>query len=340
MRKKKKLIIGGQPVEPGESKDIKLFVAKLYDFSDAYMPVKVIRGKEDGPRLFVCATIHGDEVNGVEIIKRLLKDKRLRKLKGALIAVPIVNVFGFNNMSRYLPDRRDLNRCFPGNQNGSLASQLANLFVKEILSKSTHGIDLHTGSRYRTNLPQVRACLKDEKTNSLAHQFDVPVILNADLIDGSLRKVAYKKKIPLIVFEGGEPLRYDEVTIRSGLHGVLSVMEALGMIPKDHKKTKSIQSFTANGSYWERASHGGVFVIKKGLGEVISPGDLLGIVSDPLGNDHFEIRAKRKGIIIGQNQLPLVNRGDALFHVATFDKIKPVGRSMVLFDDKFDYEER
>lgn len=336
----KDIIIGGEKIKPGETKDVSLFVAKLYDFTDVFMPVKIIRGREDGPRLFVCATIHGDEVNGIEIIKRLLRNKRLKKIKGTLIAVPIVNVFGFNNMSRYLPDRRDLNRCFPGSKKGSLASRLANLFVTEILNTCTHGIDLHTGSLHRTNLPQVRVCLKDEATNCLAHAFDVPVILNADLIDGSLRKIAYRKKIPLIVFEGGEPLRYDEVAIRCGVGGVLAVMRALGMIPIESKKSNPIKSFIANGSYWERASHSGILIIKKRLGSVIKPDDLLGIVSDPLGNNSIEIRAKSEGIIIGHTQIPLVNGGDALFHVATFSRIKHVSKSIEQFDDKFDYEER
>lgn len=340
MAKGKKFIVGGYEIERGETKDINLFIAKLYDFTDAYIPIKIIRGDEDGPRLFICSAVHGDEINGIEIIKRLLRTKNIKKIKGTLIVAPIVNVFGFNNMSRYLPDRRDLNRCFPGSKSGSLGSRLANLFVTEILNKCTHGIDLHTGSRHRTNLPQVRACLKDKATNLLAHEFDVPVILNADLIEGSLRKVAYKKKIPLLVFEGGEPLRYDEVTIRSGLSGIIGVMQALGMIPKDDKKIKSIQSFTANASYWERATHSGVFIMKKGLGSVIQPNTLLGYVSDPLGNADIEIRSKGRGIIIGQNQLPLVNQGDALFHVATFSKTLLLRRSMEQFDDRFDYEER
>ena len=340
MSKKNDFHIGGESVSPGETKDINLFIAKTYDFTDAHMPIKVIRGKEDGPKLFVCATIHGDEVNGIEIIKRLLKNKNLKKLKGTLIAAPIVNVFGFNNMTRYLPDRRDLNRCFPGSKKGSLASQVANLFVTEILNHCTHGIDLHTGSRHRTNLPQVRACLKDKITNQLAHEFNVSVILDAELIDGSLRKVAYDKKVPLIVFEGGEPLRYDEVTIRSGLNGVLAVMQALEMIPKETKKTKTIKSFTANGSYWERAPHSGVLIIKKKLGKVIKKNDILGIVSDPLGNYDINVLAKEEGIIIGHTQLPLVNRGDALFHVATFNKTNLVSESIERFDDKFDYEER
>ncbi|MCA9408349.1 MAG: succinylglutamate desuccinylase/aspartoacylase family protein, partial [Candidatus Omnitrophica bacterium] len=200
--------------------------------------------------------------------------------------------------------------------------------------------DLHTGSRHRTNLPQIRACLKDQRTNHLAHQFGVPVILDADLIEGSLRKVAYKKKIPMIVFEGGESLRYDEITIRSGLSGILSVMQSLGMIGEEAKKSKFIKSIVANRSYWERAPHSGILILKKKLGSVVNPNEILGIISDPLGNDNIEVRAKEKGVIIGHTQLPLVNKGDALFHVATFDTTKSVYKVIENFDDKFDYEER
>lgn len=334
------LTIGNTGIDRGETKEIDLYLGKHYDCTEIYMPVKVMRGKEDGPRLFICAAIHGDEVNGVEIIKRLLKHRALRQIKGTLICVPIVNVFGFNNLNRYLPDGRDLNRCFPGSATGSLGSRMAHLFVTEIIDKCTHGIDLHTGSRHRTNLPQIRASFKVKGTRRLAHEFDVPVILDADLIDGTLRKVAYKNKMPFLVFEGGEPLRYNEIAIRSGLTGILSVMRALGMIKKSSQKTKKVKSFTAKGSSWVRAPHGGILIIKKRLGSIIKRNDLLGVISDPLGNDNFEIRAKKKGVIIGHTQLPLVNRGDAICNVATFEKTQPLIRSMEQFDDRFDYEER
>jgi len=338
--KLKKLVIGKTEVPPGETREINLFVGKQFDFTELYMPVKVIRGKVDGPRLFVCAAVHGDEVNGVEIIKRLLAHKALSALKGTLICVPIVNVFGFNSLSRYLPDRRDLNRSFPGSTTGSLASRLAHLFVTEIVEKCTHGIDLHTGSRYRTNLPQIRACLKVKGTRRLAHEFDVPVILDADAIDGTLRQVAYEKRMPLLVFEGGEPLRYNEVAIRSGLAGVLSVMKSLGMTRNKGKRHRKVKSFTAKGSYWVRAPHGGIVIIKKKLGSIIKKNDLLGIVSDPLGNDNIEVRAKKKGIIICHTHLPLVNRGDAIIHVATFERTKPLIKSMEQFDDRFEDDEK
>ena len=335
-----KLIIGGTEVLPGESKEIDLFLGKQYDFTEIYMPVKVVRGKKDGPLLFVSAAIHGDEVNGVEIIRRLLSHRSLSRISGTLICVPIVNVFGFNNLDRYLPDRRDLNRCFPGSLNGSLASRLAHLFVKEIVDKCTHGIDLHTGSRHRINLPQIRACFKVRGTKSLANEFDVPVILNSVPIEGTLRQVAFERKIPFLVFEGGEPLRYDDISIRSGVAGILSVMRELGMIKRSLKRTRKVRSFTAKGSYWVRAPHGGILIIKKKLGSIIKKNDLLGIVSDPLGNDNIEIRARKKGIIICNNQLPVVNRGDAVFNVATFESTEPLQKSMEQFDDRFDYEEQ
>ncbi len=340
MRKTRELQIGSTVINRGETREVELPLGKHYDCTEINMPVKVMRGKEDGPRLFVSAAIHGDEVNGVEIIKRLLKHRSLRHIKGTLICVPIVNVFGFNNLDRYLPDRRDLNRCFPGLAQGSLGARMAHLFVTEIVDKCTHGIDLHTGSRHRTNLPQIRACFKVKGTRQLAREFDVPVILDADIIDGTIRKVAYEKKIPFLVFEGGEPLRYNEISIRSALAGILSVMRALGMIKNSPKKNRKVKSFTAKGSAWIRAPHGGILIIKKKLGSIIKRNDILGVISDPLGNDNFEVKANKKGVIIGHTLLPLVNRGDAICNVATFERTQPLKKSMEQFDDRFDYEEK
>lgn len=332
-------IFGNTKVNRGESKAIDLVVGKQYDFTEISMPVKIIRGKKDGPRLFISAAIHGDEVNGVEIIRRLVGHAALRKISGTLICAPIVNVFGFNNLDRYLPDRRDLNRSFPGSLKGSLASRLAHLFVSEIVDKCTHGIDLHTGSHHRRNLPQIRACLKTKGTRKLANEFDVPVILDSDIRAGSLREVAFERRVPLLVFEGGEQLRYDEISIRTGAAGILSVMKSLGMIKGRQKKSRKVRSFIAKGSYWVRAPHGGIFIIKKPLGSIIKKNDLLGIISDPLGIDTIEIRAPQKGVIICNNQLPLVNRGDAVIHVATFERTKPLVRSLEQFDERFDNEQ-
>jgi len=191
------LEIAGSTIKRGEVKQLEIKVARLYDFTEMSIPVKVIRGKKPGPRLFVTAALHGDEINGVEIIKRLLQKKILKKIRGDLLVIPIVNIFGFNTQSRYLPDRRDLNRSFPGNPKGSQAARLANILFEEIVKKCTHGIDLHTGSNHRENFPQIRACVSDPRARKLVKAFEAPVILNSDLLDGSLRAVAKNGKEPL-----------------------------------------------------------------------------------------------------------------------------------------------
>lgn len=226
----REIVIGGTSIKPGERRRICLDVAKLYDFTDMNIPIEVVRGKEEGPVLFVSGAIHGDEINGVEIIRRLLVKKALKNIKGTLIAVPIVNVYGFNSNSRYLPDRRDLNRNFPGSPNGSLTAQLAYTFMSEIVDKCTHGIDLHTAAINRANLPQIRACLDDPETQRMAHAFQVPVLLHSTLRDGSLREATRERKIPTLLFEGGEALRFNEKVIKSGLRGVLSVMREIRML--------------------------------------------------------------------------------------------------------------
>jgi predicted deacylase len=184
---KDELIIDGVTIEKGERKNFEIAVSKLYDHTEMTIPVEVIRGEKDGPTIFISAAIHGDEINGVEVIRRLLSHKKLlSKLRGTLIAVPIVNMFGFNRNLRYLPDRRDLNRVFPGSKNGSLAAQIAYKFMKEVVEKCDYGIDLHTGSAHRFNLPQIRAYLDNPEIEALARAFGVPVILHSNYRDGSL----------------------------------------------------------------------------------------------------------------------------------------------------------
>lgn len=333
-RKQNILKIANEIILPGERKKIQIEVAALYDYTKLYIPIEVIRGVEDGPTMFISAAIHGDEINGIEIIKRLLQKKSLKRIKGTLIVIPIVNVFGFINRSRYLPDRRDLNRCFPGNKNGSLGARLANIFITEIVNKCTHGIDLHTGSVNRTNLPQIRACLDDHDTNKLAKSFGVPVIINSSLRDGSLREAARKRNVKTLLFEGGEALRFSETVIKIGVKGCLSVMKSIGMISsasiKDFPKRKV---YTANQSNWLRAGHSGTFIMHKSVGEVVNPGDILATISDPFGeNPHF-VKAKERGLIIGHSTIPLVNKGDAMFHIASFGNSKKVHKELEILDE-------
>lgn len=309
--------IAGQCIRPGERRFINLSVSKLYDFTEVTLPLEVIRGKRSGPTLFISSTIHGDEINGIEIIRRLLNYKPLKKLCGTLIIIPVVNIFGFNSLSRYLPDRRDLNRSFPGSSKGSLAAQLAHLFTEEILDKCTHGIDLHTGAMHRSNLPQVRGFIDDRVTRNLAFQFGVPVIINANSRDGSLRAEARKKNIPILLYEGGEALRHDEHVIRIGVKGIKAVMQAIGMLPSNPKRERP-EAFISRKTVWIRAPAAGILTPKKHLGAHVEENEILGFIRDPFGQHKVPVPAKVGGIIIGEIRLPLVNKGDALFHIATF----------------------
>lgn len=333
--KNKLLLIGGESFAPGDRKKTQLEVASLYDYTKLSIPIEVIRGKRPGPILFISAAIHGDEINGIEIVKRLSQKHSLRNIKGTLILVPIVNVFGFNSKSRYLPDRRDLNRCFPGSEKGSLGSRLASIFMKEIVNKCTHGIDLHTGAIHRTNLPQIRACLDDPETKELAISFGVPVIINSSLRDGSLREAARKKKVKTLLFEGGEALRFNETVIKAGVNGCLSVMRSIGMLSSKASQHKSPQKkvYSANQSYWVRANHSGSFKLHKSLGDQIDQGEKLATITDPFGEDPHIIYAKEDGIIIGISQIPLVNKGDAMIHIANFGNSTKVRKAIELFDE-------
>jgi len=242
--KRESFTIGEYRIPAGQRKTIELPVARLYTHTEMTLTVHVVHGKRPGPTLFVSAALHGDEINGVEIIRRLLKRKYLTGLKGTLIAIPIVNGFGFIHQSRYFPDRRDLNRMFPGAATGSLASRIAHLFMTEVASRCSHGIDLHTGSNHRFNLPQIRASLEDPVTARLAEDFGAPVIINAKTRDGSLREAVAELGIPVLLYEAGEALRFDELSIRTGLRGVISTMRSIGMLPAK-RVTRTMPVFQA-----------------------------------------------------------------------------------------------
>jgi len=315
------IIIGGITVARGERRIINLPVGRLYTQADLSMPVEVINGRRDGPRLFVSAAIHGDELNGVEIIRRLLRHSSLKRLRGTLIAVPVVNVHGLLHRSRYLPDRRDLNRSFPGSERGSLAARIAHLFMEEVVANSSFGIDLHTGAAHRDNLPQVRANLDDLETLRLAEAFGTPVLINADLRDGSLREAVADFGIPMLLYEGGEALRFGEVAIRTGLRGVLNVMRELGMLPGVKRKERLVEPVVARGSTWIRAPESGILWSSLILGARLTKGDVIGRIAAPLMNGEYAVEAPCDGILIGRTNLPLVYEGEALFHVARFRRV-------------------
>ena len=316
MPKKTAFSIGDVKVAPGSRATVNLPVARLYTHTSMDMPVHVINGRRQGPCLFVSAAIHGDEINGVEIIRRLHHLRVLRRLRGTLITIPIVNIFGFIHHSRYLPDRRDLNRAFPGKEQGSLASRLANLFTREIVSKCTHGIDLHTGSNHRVNFPHIRACLEDPETHKMASAFGAPVVLDSNLRDGSLRQSLVERKVPVLLYEAGEALRFDETSIRVGLRGIVSVMRLLEMLPEQTKRTTSNVPWFGSGSAWVRAPSSGILVSHIKLGSRVAKGELLGKIYDPFGEKEAEVRSNVSGIPVGMLKLPLVYQGDALYHIA------------------------
>ncbi|MFO1352159.1 MAG: succinylglutamate desuccinylase/aspartoacylase family protein [Gammaproteobacteria bacterium] len=306
-------------IVPGERATIDIPLPNLYTHTRMHMPVRVIRGSRPGPRLLVSAALHGDEINGVEIIRRLLSASLLDALRGTLIAVPVVNVFGFVAHSRYLPDRRDLNRTFPGSKSGSLTARLAHLFLEELFAKASHGIDLHTGAIHRTNLPQVRAQIAIPEVRAMAEAFGAPVILDSDeLVEGSLRQVAMRRGIPYIVYEGGEALRFDESAISAGVKGVLATMRSLAMLPP--AKPIRRQPVIARDSSWVRAPQSGIVRAAKALGARVAKDEVLAWVSDPFGEQEEAVRARFAGLIVGRINNPLVNEGEALFHIARLDQ--------------------
>lgn len=314
--------IGTEEVPPGQQRIVDLPVADLYTHTRLTMPVHVLNGRQAGPTLFITAALHGDELNGVEIIQRLLKQSVLRRLKGCLLAAPIVNIFGFINRSRYLPDRRDLNRSFPGREKGSIASRLAHLVATEIVANSDYGIDLHTGAVDRTNLPQIRANLRDPTIFELAEVFGTPVIIDTAPREGSLRKYAAEKGVPVLVYEAGTALQFDELSIRAGVRGITRIMRKLDMLPERTRSRQPLKPVRANTTTWVRAPASGIFRSNCRLGSRIKERQRLGTVTDPFGAVEIAVDAPASGLIIGRSTSPLAHEGDALLHIARFDDTK------------------
>ncbi len=314
------LSFAGTTILPGEKKSLNIPVASMITNTEVGLTVQVINGKRPGPVLLVCAAIHGDELNGVEIIRRLLKLKSLNSLAGTVIAVPVVNIHGFLAHSRYLPDGRDLNRSFPGSAKGSLAARLANTFLEEVVAHATHCIDLHTGARHRANLPQIRFDPDNDVCDQMARAFGLPVILQSGCKEGTFRRAALDKGVPVILYEAGEALRFDEVCIRAGMNGIVNVMRSLGMIRKATRKKDRAESAVALNSLWVRSPESGVLRTLIPLGAKTEKGSVIALVADPLGEYETEVIAPTEGIVIGRVNLPLVHEGEALFHIARFSE--------------------
>lgn len=329
--------LGGQEVAPGSRADISIPAARLYTSTPLDIVARVVHGKKSGPRLLVCSAVHGDEINGVEICRRLLKHPALKHLKGTLIAVPVINLFGFTQKSRYLPDRRDLNRSFPGSERGTLASRMAHRFTQEILSHASHVVDLHTGAIHRSNLPHIRVNTEDGEAFAMAEAFSCPVILDSKLLDGSMRETARNLGKPYILFEAGEALRFEEKYITAGVRGILNVMRHLGMIPEKKHRNPPVTAVLAKNSFWVRSTRDGVITKAAPLGLRVSKGETLAMVVNPLSSDEEPIQSPGNGIIIGATRIPLVHEGEALFHIAGFDQVDVAEASLEAFDEANDY---
>ncbi|HEY0775930.1 MAG TPA: succinylglutamate desuccinylase/aspartoacylase family protein [Nocardioidaceae bacterium] len=308
--------IGTVRVRAGSAKEVELPITRLVTGADVSLPVRIVHGREDGPVVWVNAAIHGDEVVGIEVIRRVLGTLSPKTLRGTLVAVPIVNVLGFMTGDRYLPDRRDLNRSFPGSARGSLASRIAHLFMTEVVAKCEVGIDLHTGSDRRANLPQVRADLDDPRTRELSEAFGAPVILHARIRDGSLRHAAREKGATVLVYEGGEAWRFDDYAIDAGVAGVRRVLASLGMVDPLEEDPPAA-SVECRHSGWVRARGTGILQLDVDLGQQVEEGQRLGGLSDSVGRRVRLVHADRSGIVIGLTNAPLVNSGDAIVHIAS-----------------------
>lgn len=327
--------LGNSRIEPGERLVVDIPFGKLYTHTELNIGAHVINGKKAGPVLLVAAALHGDEINGVEICRRLLKLPRLKFLRGTLVVVPIVNTYGFVQQSRYLPDRRDLNRSFPGSEKGSLGSRMAWQFSERILKKCTHVIDLHTGAIHRSNYPQVRATSKDKVSLKMAASFNAPIIIKAASRDGTMRGTANSLGIPIILYEAGEALRFDEQSINIGVRGIVNVMESLGMLSVSKKQPKT-QSLFSKKSSWVRAEHDGIARYYQGLGQIVNQGDTLAHIYSPYSDFEVAVTAPFSGIIIGRNNLPLVNEGEALFHIAEVSELDEAEKNLDAINDEVD----
>ncbi|MEZ5166034.1 MAG: M14 family metallopeptidase [Acidimicrobiales bacterium] len=308
------LVIGGVDIVPGSRTEVELRPARLPSGSWMEIPVVALRGARQGPTVWLSAAIHGDEVCGVEIIRQVLAKLEPASMRGTVLAVPVVNVPGFATGERYMPDRRDLNRSFPGSPRGSLASRFAATLMKEIVEHCDVGLDLHTGSDHRRNAPQIRADLSDEHTLELARAFGAPFSLHARLRDGSLREAAVRSGSTVLLYEAGEAWRFETEAIDIGVRGVMRVLRHLGIVPARARPGRSTTTVLRSSS-WVRSPLSGIARLDVELGARVERRDPLGVVSDAVGSNQRPVVAAKAGVVIGRNESAVVHRGDALVHI-------------------------
>ncbi len=309
--------INGQEIKPGENKTVILNSYELHTKSSIKIPVHVIRSKKPGPTILFSAGLHGEETNGIEIIRKLVERDEVKNIKcGTIIAIPVINIVSFLYSTRDLPDGRDLNRCFPGTKNGSLGSRIAYDLMKHIIPLIDFGIDFHTGGAKINNYPQIRCVFDFPENLAIAKKFSAPLIIDSNYRDGTLRKEAAKKNKPILVFEGGESMRFDYLSINEGLSGCLRLMKAYKMLDLDIPDNPSVK---LKDDTWIRAAASGLFHMNANNGAYVRKGDLLGVICNPFGGEEHKVLATVDGYIVGINNQPVVNEGDALIHLGIED---------------------
>jgi predicted deacylase len=310
----RKIQLSSSEVLPGAASRVNYSVGHLPSGTRVAIHMEIFRSSQPGPHVMVIGGVHGDEINGVEIVRRTLENNLYQHLiAGTVIAVPLLNVYGFINFSRDVPDGKDVNRSFPGTLAGSLASRVARIISKNVLPQVDVIIDCHSGSHNRFNYPQVRISKGDEISFELAKAFNPPFILHKGMLKGSLRKTARLANKPCLIYEGGEALRFDGFSIAKGVSGIERMLKGLGMVQSSLVNT--IPSTEILHTTWIRASQAGLFLWTKSSGAPVQKGEPLGTIGDPYGANKITVTASRDGYLIGHTNSPLVNQGDALFHI-------------------------
>jgi uncharacterized protein len=309
----RKVTIAGQEIRPGEFKEVNINIARLPSHTQIDTPIYISRASEDGPVLALIAGMHGDEINGMEIVRRILERGLHQVKRGTVVCMPVINVYGFLNYSRDVPDGKDVNRSFPGTRNGSLASRVAYHLMNDVIPFIDCGIDFHTGGAMRTNYPQIRAVLREPTNVDLANAFGAPFTIDAPFKPSSLRREASRKGKNIIVYEGGESLRFDLQAIEEGVEGTLRLMKYLNMIdwaPAPKEENKVIWTTS-----WVRAKHAGLFQPNVKCGQLVNKGEWVGTITDPFGEFKEQVKAHVTAYVIGLNNGPVINAGDALMHL-------------------------
>lgn len=321
----KEIKIADHIIRPGEFKAINIDIARLPSHTVINTPIYISRAKEDGPVLALMAGMHGDEINGMEIVRRILESGLHQPKRGTVVCMPIINMYGFLNYSRDVPDGKDINRSFPGTRGGSLASRVAYHLMHDVVPIIDYGVDFHTGGAMRANYPQVRAVLRDKKSMELAQAFNAPFTIDAPFRPNSLRKEASRRGKNIIVYEGGESLRFDQHAIKEGIAGTMRLMKHLNMI--DEAPHPEVENKIIWSTGWIRAKTAGLFQANVFCGQHVLKGDWLGTMTDPFGEFQEKVIATETGYVIGLNNIPVINAGDALIHLGTENvcKLESIG---------------